>query len=672
MRLMTRAHVPGALALAFHLMVSPLAAQQATRPPLLAVAKGDSVLLFLSESPPAGGGFVVYRARVGVTPAPRAPERITEVPVRPPSDPGEVAATFGAELDDILAATRTSDAFAARRWIAADPFAAAVYPLLFRSAGPALGRFFGDGGLTRGATYEYRVVFTDAAGAETARALSARVQLTDVVPPLPTALEARAGDGEVTLRWKYRAYSGSPTDVAIGFHVYRAPASGGAARRLTTRPIVRLEGTPLEFRDATAANGVRYRYSVRVVDIAGRETAAGAELIAQAVDRTPPGTPTDAIAKSGDGHVLLVWRMSPEPDAAGYHVDRSLGIGKPYARLTPTLLPADQPRWLDTTARGGTQYFYRVIAVDSAGNASRPTNGLSALPVDETPPLPPSNITARVVDRRLVLRWTGSPSTDVKGYYIYRGDGRDRLVRLVRQPVSATQFVDSGFAGAGLVPGHRYALSVSAVDHSYNESPQVPLDVAVPDDEPPTPPTSFAARNVLGRHVELTWVASAALDVKAYELTRRGLAPDTATVRLGAFDARGATTTRDTAVAHGKQYIYRLVAVDSAGNRSAPAVDTVSFRSPTPPPASRRLDAVLTPAGVVLTWERVVSNELVGYHVYRGALPTSVGERITSAPVQALTFTDRAGSATAYYVVRAVDRSGNESAASPAARAVRP
>jgi fibronectin type 3 domain-containing protein len=237
----------------------------------------------------------------------------------------------------------------------------------------------------------------------------------------------------------------------------------------------------------------------------------------------------------------------------------------------------------------------------------------------------------------------------------------------VGQPVTGTEFVDSGYAGAGLVPGGHYALRVSAVDRSYNESAPVQADATIPDDDPPAAPTGFHARNAAGRWVALDWSASPALDVRRYALTRAesGSAP----VEVGQYAADAAAGARDTAALHGHRYVYRLEAVDSAGNRGPAAEDTLDFRDLVAPPAPRATAARLTPRGIEVSWERVVEGELAGYNVYRAALPTGAFVRVTSSPVTAQRFVDPGGRPELYYVVRAVDRSANESKPSPAARA---
>jgi len=641
---------------------APLAAQTARQPSMFLFAHGDTVRLLLTEPPPAFGGFVVYRrlALAGTF------SRLTPQPVRGVRQPAVAAGLIGADLPAVRQALRVADDGELLRRLQGDRFGAHVLSLLYPQVAVVLGRSFADAGLRRGASYEYRVVFTDSRGNETDRAIDGWVQVVDVQPAAPQAVQATASDGAVTLTWTYPRYTGDASDLVIAFHVYRAAAPGGTWERVTIRPVVRDDAGPLEYVDTLARNGVAYRYQVRSVDLARRESAPSAAVSATARDMTPPRMPTGLVAQPGDGVVTLSWPASGDVDAAGYHVERSTGLDQPFHRLTTTPLPPTRPTYADRTAVGGTSYFYRVVAVDATGNASHPGNAIAALPLDHTPPGPPARVTARVVGRRLEVRWTGSASPDVRGYYVYRGDSPDRLVRLVEQPVTGGMFVDSGYGGAGLTPGGRYVVTVSAVDRSYNESPPVPAEITVPDDEPPAAPTGFSVRDVLGRYAEAGWSASPSTDVRSYVLSRA--APGRPDSVIGRQPAGPARTIRDTTAVPGVAYTYRLTAVDSAGNRGPAAVDTLVLRDPAPPPSPRFASATLTAQGVEVSWERVVDDALVGYHVYRALVPTGVFERLTTTPITGLRFVDPAGRAEHYYAVRAVDRSANESNPSPAVR----
>ncbi|HSH45678.1 MAG TPA: fibronectin type III domain-containing protein, partial [Longimicrobiales bacterium] len=422
------------------------------------------------------------------------------------------------------------------------------------------------------------------------------------------------------------------------------------------------------FVDRDVANGVRYRYRVRALDLAGRVGGPTPVVEVRPVDDRPPATPVDVVTEEGDGRVRVAWRMALEPDVVGYSVERSTGLDQPYDRVAEGL-PVDAPTWTDDSVRGGEQYFYRVVAVDAQGRESRPSNARSAVPYDDTPPAPPAGLRAEAAERRLSVSWEASPSDDVMGYHVYRSDGPGYGIRLTTEPVAGLSYTDEGFEGEGLNPGGRYTIRVAAVDHSFNESELAEVRTQIPDDQPPAAPTALRARSVQGRLVEVSWSTGGSLDVASYQLTRQeagGARTDVATVA-----ADGTRRVRDQDVRTGTDYTYRLVAVDSAGNRSEPAVQTLSFRRLAPPPSPRRVSAAPAGAGVRVTWERVVDDELVGYRVYRSNIPTGVYEPVSNLvpPGGPLEYVDAAGQGTHYYTVRAVDRSGNESTRAPSATA---
>jgi fibronectin type 3 domain-containing protein len=559
------------------------------------------------------------------------------------------------------------------RRLQADPYTGGAASLLFRSAALVLGRLYADTTAQPGAEYEYRVTLLDAAGRETNDVRSARVRVVDVPPAAPTGVAGVAGNEEATLGWRFPAYRADPRDFVVAFRLYRAVGAGAAFEPVTDLPLLRAPDEAHDFTDRGLRNDVEYRYQLRAVDVAGRESAPSATVAVRPFDDSPPLAPEDLVTEPGDGRVRLVWRMSPEMNVTGYHVERSTGIDQPFGRVTTALIPAGAPGWTDEAVRGGTQYFYRLIAVNDRGKESKPGNAISAVPLDETPPEPPTAVTATADDRRLVVRWQPSASDDVLGYHVYRGDAPDRVSRLTTRPIAATEYLDVGFDERGLNPGGRYVVRVSAVDHAFNESEHVEVRTQIADDEPPAAPTALQLRNVEGRRVEISWSAGGSLDVERYRLTR--ISTDaTGEVEVGTAPADGRLLLEDTQLQSGVEYGYRLVAVDSAGNASEPAEARLLFARPEPPPAPRRTTATLAADGrVEVRWERVIDRELVGYRVYRATLATGVYAPVSEliAPGAALVFTDSGGGARYYYTVRAVDRSGNESRPSPAAVAGR-
>lgn len=665
----------GAAALLGALLILALpvtARAQEEGPPLWLVATGDTVLIQLARTPAVNYGFVVDRI------GPDGEERITPAPIYPVRSPGLAASILGPDLPQVLEILETADQTQILRRLQRDRFTAGVASILFRNAAIVLGRFYADTTARPGATYEYRVTFLDEVGEETTTSVSGRVTVEDRLPATPTAAEGSAGNAEARLTWRYDSPYGRTEDFVLGFTIERA-IDDGEFEPLREIPHLRTGQEAQVFVDHNVENGRRYHYRVRALDLAGRASEPSPTVTVEPLDSRAPQAPRNLVTEPGDGRVRLSWRISPEASVVGYHVERSTGLDQPYTRLTEELVPVMSPTWLDRTVRGGTQYFYRIVAVNDQGVESPPSNPIAAVPFDETPPEPPVDLAISVVDRQLRITWTPSPSDDVRGYHIYRGEESGAGIRLTELPHEGTQYIDRGFEDGGLQPGGVYTISITAVDHSFNESVEATMVVEVPDDEPPAIPSALELRNVEGRLVEISWSSAGSLDLDHYRVTRETVASPSAgtaigpesRVEIGAVPADGRLRVRDEEVETGAEYRYRVVAVDRAGNVGEAAEATLHVTRLAAPPSTRRVVARVVEGGVAVRWERVVDDELVGYRVYRSTIPTGVFTPISEVipPTSALEFIDRGGSPSFYYQVRAVDRSGNESRPSEAVRA---
>lgn len=666
------------------------ASAQGGPPPVFTAVHGDTVSLFVTQPPRRHGGFVVYRT------GPDGVESRRNGVVRPPASPAEFVARLGSVADRLMDRLNVDGEVALYRRIDGDPFTAYAVGLLYPRAAEALGRVYTDVGVESVATYSYRIVYLDAAGEETNEVRTATVQTSPREVPMPTGLAVDEHPYRVTLRWDYPPHSGEPADAVFAFQVERA-TGGGGFQRVNIQPVPRNDAGGPEWVDRDVQSGTRYRYRVQPVDFTGAVGPASGVVTARAGDRSPPKPPLDVVTTPEEGRVTVDWRVSPQPRVVGYHVERSGGLSEPFTRLTDTLVPVDRPTYVDRAVVGAQQYFYRVVAVDTAGVESTASNPIGAVPTDTTPPAAPGGLELATEDRTLRVAWSPSSSADVTGYYVFRGETPDRLVRVTDSPVDDTMFVDSGVPEeGGLHPGREYHVSVLAVDRSGNASPGVRDSITVPDNVPPEAPTALQATSHHGRWVQLRWSASPTRDVARYALRRWSAgsmapggsgtvpggddAPDTLgvatgagsdTVSIGERSASVEYALRDTTVRTGTRYVYALVAIDSAGNASPAALDTLGFADPTPPPAPRHVSVRRTDAGVEVRWERVVSRDLAGYRVYRSAIPTGVYEPVSALiPAEAQRrFVDRDGDGTAYYRVRAVDRSGNRSAPTDPRRA---
>jgi hypothetical protein len=99
---------------------------------------------------------------------------------------------------------------------------------------------------------------------------------------------------------------------------------------------------------------------------------------APAVDTTPPAIPDGLAASLQDGSILLAWDANvTDPDLAGYMIYRSIQETSGFTALVSA--PVSTNAWQDDTVQKGHAYYYRVAAVDAAGNESGPSFTFKAI-----------------------------------------------------------------------------------------------------------------------------------------------------------------------------------------------------------------------------------------------------------------------------------------------------
>ncbi len=140
--------------------------------------------------------------------------------------------------------------------------------------------------------------------------------------------------------------------------------------------------------DSTAVKGETYRYTAQrlvTVSLDGHtvtlRSLASSPVTLVLRDIFPPAVPAGLEAVPGgtnpaDRSIDLSWTPDGDTDLAGYFVYRqqvaSNGAfaGRPI-RLNPA--PIAGPAWRDRTVVPGQRYAYRVSAVDTSGNESKPS-----------------------------------------------------------------------------------------------------------------------------------------------------------------------------------------------------------------------------------------------------------------------------------------------------------
>jgi hypothetical protein len=212
------------------------------------------------------------------------------------------------------------------------------------------------------------------------------------VYPAPEAIDDLKTDvtpSAIVLSWTPPKPLGSESPAIAGYRIYRAEASAAATAEnpLLKSSLAQVGETPPDsqsFSDGQFNFGTTYVYSVRSFTQYPAETleSTGSNFaVVTPRDTFPPGAPKGLVAVlvpaqgSIPAHIELSWAISPETDLAGYNVYRTEQAGVPATRLNTELLLT--PAFRDMNVQPGHVYFYTVTALDSSGNESPASAGVS-------------------------------------------------------------------------------------------------------------------------------------------------------------------------------------------------------------------------------------------------------------------------------------------------------
>jgi len=288
----------------------------------------------------------------------------------------------------------------------------------------------------------------------------------------------------------------------------------------------------------------------------------GTTPVLAARDRTPPTRPTNLRATSVTSYqVQLAWNASTD-NSGSFSYRVVVSDGGTYT------VPQTQTTFTAFVAPIGTYSFY-VYAVDGSGNRSLRSNTLSVTPPpDTTAPTPPVVSVTGVNPTEVSLAWTAS--TDDGPYLFYQ-------VFVNGSPsVDARQ---NRFAVIhGLTPETTYQITVKARDLYGSPNVSAPSNVVTvttaavggEDTEPPSAPGNLHGWDAGdgAREINLFWTQSVDNQTPqasiVYEVYMNGVLDH--------------TTGGGRAILYATQAgenTFTVIAVDNAGNRSAPASITI-------------------------------------------------------------------------------------------------
>ena len=169
-------------------------------------------------------------------------------------------------------------------------------------------------------------------------------------PPVPTGLNASAGDGQVSLSWNASAG-------ATSYNVKRGTISGSYG---TTFNVV----GATSYLDTSAVNGTTYYYVVSAVNSVGEsENSTPVSATPQALPAPPSGLIATAVSRS---QIKLTWTDNADNETV-FKIERTSNGGS-FSQIAT--VSANVTTYSNTGLSRNTTYSYRVRAYNAAGNSA--------------------------------------------------------------------------------------------------------------------------------------------------------------------------------------------------------------------------------------------------------------------------------------------------------------
>ncbi|MEW2469500.1 PA14 domain-containing protein [Streptomyces sp. NPDC046994] len=394
---------------------------------------------------------------------------------------------------------------------------------------------------------------------------SATVDKVKPLAPAGTSVSYDRATGKAKLTWS----KNKEMDLA-GYRVYRRPKSSTGWTRLATT-------TATSYTDATlTVTGAAYYYEIRAHDKAGNESAGTADQAVTTVDRTPPPVPTGpSVAREPEA---LRVRWSAAEGAASYRVYRATGADGTYTRVGTTA----QVSYLDTSAAEGTAYYYRVTALDAAGNESARSVAAAGTLWDLTPPSAVTGVTVTPTEYGFEVRWDANPTPDLARYVVRRGEllGDEDGQWCSLYPGYYLGADTTSYAYTTIPDGEETCFIVDAVDDAWNSSFEwtgeaqvvtaTELDMTPSVATPEGSPVELTATSKEA-DVELSWYpVTDAADYQVYRWNPEAAAYEKLAATTG-------TSYEDTGATKGTTHFYWVTARHADGTESAPGADGVAM-----------------------------------------------------------------------------------------------
>ncbi len=254
-------------------------------------------------------------------------------------------------------------------------------------------------GLTANTTYFYRIRAANAVPVYSA--YTPEVKATTAIPTVPTSLAATTtSPTTIDLTWTDTSFGES------GFSIERSLTTGSGFAVIATAP-----ANSGSYTNSGLTEGTKYYYRIRATSAAGN-SAYTTEANATTTLMAPTSLAATAVSSS---QIDLTW-FDASSSESGFQIERSLTTGSGFSTIFTTASNATS--YSNTGLTKGTQYFYRIKAVNGGNGSAYTLEATATTPVP--PPAAPTALTAKTGNSSSVLlNWLDN-SSDETGFVVER------------------------------------------------------------------------------------------------------------------------------------------------------------------------------------------------------------------------------------------------------------
>lgn len=132
-----------------------------------------------------------------------------------------------------------------------------------------------------------------------------------------------------------------------------------------------------------------------------------------------------------DGYITVEWIANADTDLKGYNLysRQEKDTAGTFKIVNAGIIAPQVTRYNDKWAKANVAYLYYLVAVDSAGNQSQPSEHYKAynIQTDDKNKSQVKNVRIVEKDKNIELSWQVSESAKYQGTVVFRGETADNM-----------------------------------------------------------------------------------------------------------------------------------------------------------------------------------------------------------------------------------------------------